>query len=376
MKILRRILVYLVIVAAVGGAVVAAKKIKKQKMAEVASLPRPEAHPWAVRVATVKRADIVESYPALARVTSLATSQVSGQISGTILEMGPREGVSVKAGDLLARIDTREIDDQIRALKADLEAAKADAAHAQNEWERENHLLEVGGSTASRVEAMRTAAVAAQKKVESLRKRISALEVRKGYALVRAPADGVIAKRLAEPGDICMPGHPLYSITQSQGARVSVRLPQDVLAQVVPGGTIVLTDGKHRLEAAITRIHPALDARAMGTVEADLPESPFGLPSDARVRAAVILDRIEGALVAPELAFLHQGEQDHDVVYRVEGDDDDLHVKVTHVLIRLKSPEGVAFEGVAKEGDRLVVGHLSDLARLVDGDPVRVVEGR
>ena len=114
----------------------------------------------------------------------------------------------------------------------------------------------------------------------------------------------------------------------------------------------------------------------MGTVEADLPKSPFDLPSDARVRAAVILDHIEDALVAPELAFLHQGEQDHDVVYRVEGGDDDLHVKVAHVLIRLKSPEGVAFEGGAKEGDRLVVGHLSDLARLVDGDPVRVVEGR
>ncbi len=376
MKILRRVLVYLTIVVAVGGAVVAAKRIKEQRMAAVAAAPKPEAHPWAVRVVKVERRDIVESYPALARVTSLATSQVSSQISGTILEMGPREGVAVKPGDLLARIDTREIDDQIRALKADLEAAKADAAHAQNEWERENHLLEVGGSTESRVEAMRTAAVAALKKVESLRKRISALEVRKGYALVRAPAAGVIAKRHAEPGDICMPGHPIYSITQTQGARVSVRLPQSVLGAVVAGGTIVLRNGTERLEASITRIHPALDARAMGTVEADLATSPFGLPSDARIRAEVILDRIEDALVAPELAFLHQGEQDHDVVYRVEGDDGALHVRTKRVLVRLKTPDGVAFEGDVEPGDRLVVGHLSELARLVDGDAVRVVEGR
>jgi len=282
--------------------------------------------------------------------------------------------VRVRKGEVLARIDTRELEATIAAKEAQLAAAKAAATRATAEHAREQRLMKEGGSDASKVEEWRTAKVAAEQQVASLEREITALRVRLGYARVTAPADGVIAARLAEPGDLCQPGHPLYRLTVSHGARLRVDLPQAVLEQVHPGSRVVLTHGDARMEVRITRVHPALDSRALGSAEADLADAPFGLPSGARVGARILLARVEGAIIAPPRAVL-MGADGHGRLFKIVGEGEKTRVKVVPVAVGLHAHEGWVVQGEVVAGDRVVVAHESLLLQLHDGDPVVVAGG-
>ncbi|RMF87546.1 MAG: efflux RND transporter periplasmic adaptor subunit [Nitrospirae bacterium] len=366
-----RTLLILLVAAGVAAALV---RVRLRRMRQLAAVPPPAARPWAVHTAPVVRGTATRGFPALATLTASREITLTGQIAGTLVEMGPREGVRVHRGELLARVDTRELEATIAAKEARLAAAKAAAARATAEYAREQRLMKEGGSDASKVEEWRTAKVAAEEEVASLEREIAALRVRLGYARITAPADGVIAARLAEPGDLCQPGKPLYRLTVSHGARLRVDLPQSILEQVHPGTPVVLSHGSARLEVRITRVHPALDPRALGSAEADLARPPFGLPSGARVPARILLARVEEALIVPPRALLLQ-DPGHGRLFKVVGEGPAAHLAVVPVAVGLHAHEGWVVRGPVAAGDRVVVAHESVLAHLHDGDPVVVVDG-
>ncbi len=362
---------FLVIVVLVGAGV----HLHRLRQEAVAEVPPPEAVPWAVHVATVTRGPVERGFPVLAEISARRETTISGQVTGTILEMGPREGVAVKAGDLLARIDTRELVEQRDALAAQLKGARADARRARKDLARDEKLLESRTISQAAVDTARAASIAADEKVRSLERQIRALEVRIGYGMVTAPADGVVAARLAEPGDVCRPDHPLYRLTMSGAARIRVRLPQTVLEQVHPGTTLVLRHGDKTLRIPLNRIHPALDTHALGAAEADLTERPFGLPSGSRLAARVVLQQRDHTLRISRRALLHGQRPGTGTVLKVLGSDGEDHLAAVPVTVALEGRDAVAVAGALEAGDRVVVAHESTLMRLKDGDPVRVFAG-
>ncbi len=366
-----RIFLIVLVVVVVALALV---RLRMRRVHELAAVPPPTPAAWAVHTAPVRVGVATRGFPALATLTSSEEVTLTGQISGTVVEMGPREGVRVHKGEVLARVDTRELDATIAAKEAQLAAARAAAARATAEHVREQRLMKEGGSDASKVQEWHTAEVTAEQQVASLEREITALRVRLGYAQITAPADGVIAARLAEPGDLCQPGHPMYRLTVSHGARLRVDLPQSVLEQVQPGSRVVLTHGDATMEVQITRVHPALDPRALGSAEADLAASPFGLPSGARVPARILLARVEGALIAPPRAVLMAGDG-HGRLFKIVGEGEKTRVKVVPVAVGLHAHEGWVVDGDVAAGDRVVVAHESVLLQLHDGDPVVVAGG-
>jgi len=235
---------------------------------EVHNIARQELAPWALNSVRVTRGTVNSGFPVLATVSTKGEITLTTQIPGTILDMGPREGIAVKTGDVLARFDTRELAENIAGLQAKLEAAKAESARQNDELKREEELFQHGGSSA--------ATVAAQKNANSLERQIQSLIVRKDYGVIKAPADGVIAARMREPGDVCMPGQPIYRMTVSAGARVRVNLPQSVLVHVDPGSTLELYHGNDTVRVELNRIYPSVDALALGAAEADLKASHSG----------------------------------------------------------------------------------------------------
>ncbi|RMD60857.1 efflux RND transporter periplasmic adaptor subunit [Candidatus Parcubacteria bacterium] len=345
------------------------------RMREVRHVPRQELSPWALETAVVKVGTVTRGFPVLATITTKGEITVTGQIAGTIIKMGPREGVAVKAGDFLARIDTRELEDNIASLQAKLEAAKAEVVRRNNELEREIKLFEEGGSSETSLEAYRTAAITARNNVRSLERQISALKVRKEYGTVLAPADGVIAARLREPGDVCLRGHPIYRLTVAKGARVRVRLPQSIIEQISPGTALELFHGADTLVVKLNRIYPSVDALALGAAEADLSAPPFGLASGARVAGRVILEEIKEALVIPPDALII-GESTNSVkVFKVIKKGKDEIVKTVPVNVELVGKNNVAVQGALSSGKRVTVGHGNILLKLRDGDRVVLNQG-
>ncbi len=361
---LKKILAVLVVIALSAGAIA----LRKARLHEVQQLPAVGQQPWALHTEPVRRATLSRGFPTLARLSGSTEIAVSPQIGGTITAMGPREGVAVHKGQLLARISVTELKQQRAGLVAQREAALAEQRRTREEYQRQLTLRKKGLTTQELVDAKHAAAIAARKQVVNLDKQIAALDVRIGYGEVHAPRDALVAARLAEVGDVAQPGRPLYRLTVDSAARLRVKLPQQVLEAVHPGTVVELEHGRATLRVTLSRVFPALDAQALGAAEADLAHMPFHLPSGARIPARVILESVPNALVVPHRALMET--RDGGVVFTVQGRGDKARLHRVPVRVVLRGDTGVAVSGGLKAGEPVVVAHQSVLMQLRDGDPV------
>jgi RND family efflux transporter MFP subunit len=351
-------------VLAMGGFLLHAKRVEALQQ-----VPPPEQFPWALRTVPVVKQDLTAGFPVLATLQAQTEVSITPQISGVIREMGPREGQPVKKGSLLVQLDTRELENQLAALKASRQGAEDEVTLRYTELKRQEALFERGFAPQEKVDALRTAWQTATQRVSQLRGEIEALTTRLNYGTMLAPMDGVISARLQEPGDLATPGHPIYRITGTDGARIRIIVPQTVAARLHKGSEVLIEQGEQSILVTVSRVFPSLDALSMGSAEADLEKIPFGLPSGARVPGRVILDRWPEALIVPRTALVLAPDGTRATIFRVVGDSP-AQIESVSVKIIASGREGVAISGAISEGDRVAVAQENELLKLKDGDAV------
>ncbi len=332
--------------------------------------PPAEVTPWAVQTGAVQRGTVAASVQSVATVEAPNTITLAPQIQGTVTYVGPRAGVAVKRGELLVRIDARQIASNIGALEQQRIAARANADYAAKQQARIDAVLAEGGVSQAQADQARTAADAARASVQALSDQIAALQVQLGYAELRAPQDAVVAQRLVEVGDTAAPGKPVYQLTAGKGAIVRVSLPSDQLAQVKVGDTLRLSQGGQTLDLPITRIAPAVNAAGLGTVEADATSSPFGLPSGSSVAASIELrSQVAATLTVPVAAVIGSGDQAHVLAFTPGAKAGEPgRLRIVPVKVLQEGANRAAVSGSLNPGESVVVGQTAVLAQMRDGD--------
>ncbi|MDQ6971743.1 MAG: efflux RND transporter periplasmic adaptor subunit [Mariprofundaceae bacterium] len=357
-------LILLLIPLLIGGTVV----LLRSHLKHVEDSPVMVSAPWAVTTDSVREANVSQGFPALGKVVSSTEVRIVPQISGIILNMGPRAGGMVRKGDVIVHLDTREIEADAGALKAKLASAVAVLNNNRKELQREQRLFKEGGSSASAVEQYQTRVRSGQANVHALKKQMESLAVKLSYGLIHAPISGRVSQRLAEPGDTLFPGKAIYILTAAQGGRVVVPVPLDTLTRIQAGGEVVLSMGGEQMTTRITRINPSLDALSMGSLEIDLPERPFNLPSSAPVEARVLTATATG-LSVPANALRPASTGAQRTLFKVVGKAKP-HVQLLPVEVKLCGKERCIVEGELHAGDYVVMAHGSVLLQLHDGDPI------
>ena len=376
---LATILIVFFIIALAIGAVL----LRKHRTSQVASLSTVEVAPWALHSVRIKKGYLSREFIALATLKGSTDITISSQISGAIETMGPREGLKVKKGDLLAKISVLELLEQRAGLNAQLQAAEADLLRTKDEFNRQQKLIKKHLTSQELFESKKTSAMAAQKQVNNLQRQIAAKNIRIGYGSIYAPADALIAARLSEPGDIAMPGKKLYELTIDSASRLQVKLPQQVLEQVHSGTEVLLNYGSQQKKVLLSRIFPALDSHALGTAEADLNSMPFGLPSGARIPARVILKSVDNALTIPHQAIVETGSsmENKGFIFKVINQDktnsaaDSSQKKLKRIVVKitLNAHKALAVSSPdLSEGDEVIIAHESVLLQLQDNDTVLI----
>jgi RND family efflux transporter MFP subunit len=292
--------------------------------------------------------------------------------------MGPRAGGVVHKGELIVHLDTRTLEADAGALKANLVSAVAVENNDRKEMQREQRLMQEGGSSASSVEQYQTRVRSDQANVHALKKQLESLQVKISYGHILAPISGRIAKRLAEPGDAVFPGKTIYTLTADKGGRVIVTVPLDTLTRIKPGGKVELSLGEQTMMTRITRINPSLDALAMGSLEIDLPQRPFHLPDSAPIEARVLTASATG-LTVPLSALRPAGKSAVRTLFRVVDQPKPHRPYLQQVSVNIQlcgkarcviaDPSGT---NNLHAGDHVVTAHGSVLLQLHDGDPVSV----
>jgi multidrug efflux system membrane fusion protein len=333
----------------------------------IARLPTPDRPPFPVATALVKDGAVADTLQTLAVVQPDRSSTVAALVQGTLLEVRGREGDRIAAGQLMARIDARVLQDAVEAAQARLGAADEDLRKQQMIFERDKSLFasrdipqQTFDVSKAQLEASRASKVVAQRAYES------ALTSR-GYADVTAPYSGVITARLVEPGDVAAPGKPLFSLQVQGHVRVLSKVSQDVLSRLRVGCAVTFSANGQTLVSRVSRIYPALDAARLGIVETDVDVAPFGLPSGATLAASYSAAPASG-MVVPASALL-QGLKET-LVVRVQGG----VTEAVPVTVTGRSTSEATVVGALQPGQAIVVGLPSELMALSSGARVSVTE--
>ncbi len=161
-----------------------------------------------------------------AYVDSPIYARTSGYLRRWYADIGQR----VKKGQLLAVIESPEVDEQLRQARADLATYEANAGNAVVQAKRYQDLLAQNAVSAQDRDTYVTAQNATNTQVQSARANVQRLEAMVGFERVYAPFDGVITARYIDTGQLINAGAgagaQLFEIAQDRTLRVYVAIPQ------------------------------------------------------------------------------------------------------------------------------------------------------
>jgi RND family efflux transporter MFP subunit len=146
-------------------------------------------------------------------------------------------------------------------------------------------------------------------KIAQAEQGVASAAVMKGYAEVRAPFDGVVTEKTAEPGNLAAPGQPLMTVERAGGFRLEASVEESRLGTVRPGQTVaVALDALGtELKGRVAEVVPAVDAASRTFLaKIDLPASPQ-IRSGVFGRARFELQPKQGITVPPA-AVVERGQ--------------------------------------------------------------------
>ncbi|MFO1146812.1 MAG: efflux RND transporter periplasmic adaptor subunit [Alsobacter sp.] len=151
------------------------------------------------------------------------------RIGGKLAERSVNVGDSVKAGQVVARLDAATERNALDAAKATLAAARGEVATARSAYERQQALWDQGFTTRPRYDQARQAYETAQSRLEDAEARVDAARDRVGFTELRADASGVVTARGAEPGEVVQPGRMVLRIARDDGRDAVFDVPTAVM---------------------------------------------------------------------------------------------------------------------------------------------------
>ena len=325
--------------------------------------PRPA---LTVTVTTPERADWPATLPAAGNIAAWQEVIIGIEgAGGRIVEMPVQVGDKVRKGQLLARLQGDTIGADLAQTRASLVEVQALLAEAQANAARARELQASGMiSTQGAAQAV-TAEQTARSRVDSVKARLQADELRLSQTRVLAPDDGVLSARAATLGGVAQPGQELFRLIRQQRLEWRAEVPAADLARVQPGQRAVLTTpGGQRVQGSVRSVGPTVDAATRnGMVYVDLAPG-----SDARAgmfaRGELQFAATSGLSLPQSAVLLRDG---YAVVLRVGADN---RVASTKVVVGRRQGERVEVTSGLAADARVVA---SGGAFLADGDLVKVV---
>jgi membrane fusion protein, multidrug efflux system len=202
----------------------------------VAQAPRGPQGPRTVPVEVAKAAKkpVPVRVDALGTVTPIRSVAIKSRLETTIVDVHFNDGASVKEGDLLFTLDSRQIEAQIRQVEAVLAGARAQFEQAERDFERQTELMTKNATTQVALQNARTQVNIWRSTSDSSAANLQNLKVQLDYCTIRAPISGRASMAAVKVGNFVRPSDlaPLATINQIAPIYVSFAVPQRVLPEV------------------------------------------------------------------------------------------------------------------------------------------------
>ncbi len=357
-----------------------------------------------VRVATVERAEVQQHDRVTGSLRAAHEVVIAALEEGALVDVRVKEAAFVKRGDVLASTDARrleaqaaEVDAEIARARAEVLQRRAELANAERDVEalaaaaQKNAVSERqlrNARTEAEVAAARIAA--AEGHVQGLDARKALLRVRLDDALIRAPFDGRIVARHAEPGQWIRPGDPVVTLASTGIVEAWLEVPERhadaarALAASGRGGSaltgplagtnanalaVEITAAGRSVTARGVRLVPQVHARARTfALVADLDDAGGGLVPGMSVSAWLPVSQKAAQLLVPRDALVRRPGQTS--LFRIREADGAPLAEQVAVSVLFETESAVAVAGPLAAGERVVV---EGNERLFPNIPVSIV---
>ncbi|KGM54461.1 RND transporter [Lysobacter arseniciresistens ZS79] len=247
-------------------------------------------------------------------------SPLSFRVGGKIVERMVDVGDHVSRGDVLATLDAGDLQARARAARAQLAAAEAELARARADQARFAALAQDRLVSRSAVDAQNAAATAAQGQVDAARAELEVAGNQAGYSQLRANADGVIAARHVEAGQVVGAGQPVFTLAADGAREVVFAVPEGTVDAIRPGQAVQVELWSHpdkRWPGRVREVAPMADPASRTFAARAVVDAPAGtleLGQSARVH----IDTGDGGGLSVPLSALQRTGDDAVAVFVVE----------------------------------------------------------
>ncbi|PWC42345.1 efflux RND transporter periplasmic adaptor subunit [Azospirillum sp. TSO22-1] len=258
---LRRILVTLLVVAALAGAGLLWQARSSGQAAVNKDAPAPERvlELAAIELTRAAPRRLTETVRLSGSVDPVNWTVVKSEVAATLAEVLVREGQAVTRGDVLARFDTRDLAAKLAEKESNLVGARAQLVYAEKTRAKNLALRQKDIVAESSFDQAQSTWQFQQATVQALTAQVEMARKALNDAVVKAPIDGVVSERTVNPGETLAVNTKMFGIVDLGRVEVTATVPADDVARLKPGQTVLLRVegfGEREFRGTLARINP------------------------------------------------------------------------------------------------------------------------
>ncbi len=368
--------------------------------------------PMPVEFADVKRKAVAEQIVVVGNLIGEATVEVVPRVNGRLQSVDVKLADPVRRGQVIARVEDREIQEQVRQAEAsfqvsqasirqreaDLKLAKTNLDRSRSLYERQLLPQQTFDDTEARYQAALAQVDLAKAQFEQAKARLDELRITLSNTLIVSPVDGFVAKRHLDPGAFASTNAPVASVVDISRVRMVANLVERDVRRV-PVGTAAQVEVDafpgEKFTGRVSRVAPVFDpATRTAEMEIEVPNPGFRLKPGMYSRVQLTVDTRDNALTIPRAALVALDgkngvfiavQQDSGTATRTSGSTGQgqpgaqgggaapMTVKFLPVEVGIRDGENIEVTGGITEGARVIT---TGAGALRDGDRVVLARGQ
>ena len=278
--------------------------------------------PMPVEFATVSRAEVSDQVMVVGNLIGAATVEVVPKVSGRLQQVNVKLGDTVRRGQVIAKVEDLEIQQQVRQAAASYQVAQAtirqreaDEKLARSNLDRNKSLLDrqllpqqTYEDTEARYQAARAQLDLAHAQFEQAGSRLEELKITLANTSILSPVDGFVGKRFLDPGSFAGTNSPILSVVDIRTVRLVANLVEKDAKRVregTPAAVEVDAYPGETFKGGVSRVAPVFDpATRTAEMEIEVPNAGFRLKPGMYARVNLTVDTRSNALTVPRNALV------------------------------------------------------------------------
>jgi membrane fusion protein, multidrug efflux system len=283
--------------------------------------------PMTVELATLKRGKVAAYLTVVGNLIGEQTVDIAPRTGGRLLDVRVKLGDRVRRGQILAKVEDREIVEQVRQAEAsqrvseatirqreaDLNVAKVNFDRSKNLFERQLLAKQALDDAESRYLAALAQVDLSKAQLSQNEARLQELRINLQNTSVSSPVDGFVGKRTVDPGAMVNTNTAILSVVDISSLRLVANVVEKDLRMVTAGDMAEVEVDAYpgeKFKGKIARVAPVLDpATRTAAMEVEIPNGDGKLKPGMYARINLTVEEHENALVIPKTAVVDYSNQ-------------------------------------------------------------------